>query len=60
MDCVQIVWRENENSRTHNWVYKLPILFVARELKNRSEHTITDAREVCIDIIKADDYQGGV
>ena len=46
------------------WVYKLPLEFIARELKKiGSEQTIVDwcqfARDVCIGIIKSDNEQIG-
>ena len=48
---------------TYYWVYKLPLAFIAMELKIGSEHTIVDwcqfARDFCIGIIKTDNEQIG-
>ena len=48
---------------TYYWVYKLPLEFIARELKIGSEHTIVDwcqfAREVCIGLINTENEQIG-
>ena len=48
---------------TYHWDYKLPLEFIAGELKIGSEHTIVDwcqfARAVYIGIIKTDNEQIG-